>query len=111
MTVSAGVPVPVPARMAEEVGTTVVAMATVFVGLGVAVFETGVDFGTDVLGAEVAFAGRLVFVGGFPAGSPLCCTSPASDLACTGMERKLVSTSIPISIDMGNHVSFDVGIS
>jgi len=101
---------PTPADVTEEVVTTVVEIAAVLVGFGVEVFGTGVALGTDVFGTDVDF-GLCVLVGGFPAGSLLCCTSPASDLACTGMERKLISTSIPISIDMGNNVNFDVGIS
>jgi hypothetical protein len=101
---------PVTAGMTEEVVTTVVEIATVSVETGVEVLEMEVGFGVDVFGTGVDF-GRFVFVGGFPEGLLLCCTSPTPDLACTGMERKLVSISIPISIDIGNHVNFDVVIS
>jgi len=101
---------PVPTGVTEEVVTIIVEMATVFVGFGVEVFGTGVALGMDVFGTDVDF-GLRVFVGGFPAGLPLCCTSPTSDLACAGTERILVSTSIPINIVMGIHVNFDVGIS
>lgn len=88
----------------------VIETATVIPGWGVAVFGADVLFGTTVFGTVVDFT-RLVFVGGFPAGLPLCCTSPAPDLACTGMERKLVRTSSPIRIVMGINENFDVDIA